>query len=446
MKKIFAFVVVAMLMLAIPAAAANYKLTGQFDGGYKYSAGVGEDTLNLYLNFSFDEAGIMTAYAPINLAGGFGIASGWWVKFATEPLNVIISDNSATGYKWSALESTFGLLYGNPGGNRYSKVWGTVAPGLKYAAQVAMDDSSVAPALDKYGIAGQLAADLPLGLKLTLDLGLLNDGTYHAGEALALTGAVPVIGGNFKVAVGNFADLDSVLGPEWPITAIWGADDLQAFGAYAGVTGIGIGPVTLDEVSYKMGMGNVDGALLATSTGNSFYELGLQEATVNASAKFAPLSIAFKNAVWFESFNINGGYNANLDVEAGLGDLVLGLNLDSKLNWATLSGMLWGWNAELRADYEGAIGALGGVVGYNSNWEGVGQYVIDEAEYGADMVYASLYYDAPFGLHLEAFGDYNQKGTDEANAGLYAKYENTYTTVPYVVDLKTLVAGRFGFT
>ena len=439
MKKIFAFVVVAMLMLAIPAAAANYKLTGTFTGGYDYSAGVGTDNLSLSLNFSFDEAGIMTAYAPINLVGGFGIASGWWVKFATEPLNVIISDNNKT-YGWAGLESTFGLLQASNSGNRYSKVWGTVAPGLTYAAQVRMDDTT-AP-MDAYAIAGQLAADLPLGLKLTLDLGGLNDGAaYHLGESLALTGTVPVINGKFKVAVGNFADLNDVLAPPptWPITPTWGTDDLMAFAAYAGVTEIGLGPVKLDEVSYKMGMVNVDGALLGTSSDPSFYELGLQEATVNASAKFAPLSIKFKNAVWFPSFTALGGYNANLDVEAGLGDLVLGLNVDSKLNWQ--AGLKWGGKAVLRADYEGAIGALGGTVGYTYNLPGVLKYSVDPLK-AAHQIDATLYYEAPFGLYAEAWGGYDFLAAG-AYAGLYAKYENTYTTVPYVVDLKTLVAGRF---
>ncbi len=37
MKKIFAFAVVALMMLAIPAAAANYKLSGTFSGGYSYA-------------------------------------------------------------------------------------------------------------------------------------------------------------------------------------------------------------------------------------------------------------------------------------------------------------------------------------------------------------------------------------------------------------------------
>lgn len=455
MKKMFAFVVVAMLLLAIPAAAANYKLNGTFSGGYKYSNGTATDSLSLTLSFQFDEAGLLTAYAPFTFLTSPGIGAGWWVKYATEPLNVIISDNSTDGYKWSKMESNFTLLSSvmkvdhdqdeatvippatptarvTP--NRYSKVWGQITPNLKYAAQAAVEQTTVA---DSYEISAQLAATLPLGLTLTTDWGwLFNDGVYGMGLTTALTGAVPVIGGKFTVAVGNFADLES-----YPGLYFWSNDDLYAFAAYAGVKEIKLNPLTIDEVSYKMGMGNVYTPLLSST---SFYAMGLQEVTTNATLKLAPVTVTFKNSVWFESFNADGGNNANLDVEVELGDLTLGLNLDSKLNW---NGGFWhGEQAELRADYVGAIGELGGHVGYNSNWDGVGQYEVDEAANGADMVYGGLYYNAPFGLDTEAWASYDQKLTNTAIAGLFTKYENKYTTIPFIVDLNALVAGFFEFT
>ncbi len=460
MKKIFAFAVVAMLLLAIPAAAANYKLSGTFSGGYKYSNGVGTDSLSLSLNLNFDEAGLLTAYAPLKLVGGIGVDKGWYAKFTTEPLNVIISDNyyeSASEYQWAGLEGTFKLLgvkasSTSAGDNfklfgglsdtddRFSKVWGKVTPNLSYAAEAVIDDVE-----GDYAIAAQLGATLPLDLKLTADFGWLYNSDYSMGLAAALTGKVPVLGGDFKVAVGNFSELEMLVAPD-PAMLFWGTEDLWAFAAYAGITGAQVGPIKIDELSYKFGMPNIDDDLLY---GGSFYVLDLMEAVANVSGKFGPVAVVLENAVWFPStFNTAlGGYNANLDVEAGFGGLTVGLNFDSKLNWIDYAPSIeWGWIAELRAEYEGAFGTVGGDVGYNSNWEGVDQYEINEADYGADKVYADLYYDAPFGLHVEAFGDYNQKGTNEANAGLYAKYENTFTNVPYVVDLKTLVAGRFGYT
>lgn len=434
MKKIFAFAVVALMMLAIPAAAANYKLSGTFSGGYDYANGAGTDNLGLTLAFNFDEAGLMTAYAPVNLVGGFGIASGWWAKFATAPLNVIISDNSATGYKWSSLETTFGMLVNGISSNRYSKVWGLINPNLSYAAQASMDEVT-----DYYSIAAQLGAKLPLGLTLTSDFGWLkNVDGYNMGLSTALTGAIPVIGGTFKVAVGNFADLDLGLVP--PLY-FWNTDDAWAFAAYAGVMGIKLGPVTIDEVSYKMGMNGIYDSLLNSST-TSFYKRDLQEVTTNATAVLGPVTVVFKNAVWFQSFNPFGGDNANLDVSAALGGLKLGLNIDAKLNW--VAGFVHGEKATLRAEFNGLIGKLGGTVGYNMNWDGVGQYVVDPTT-GYDKAFGTLYYQAPFGLLVEAYGDYDQHGTDTATAGIYAKYENTYTAVPYVVDLKALVAGRFGY-
>ncbi|OQB49207.1 MAG: hypothetical protein BWY00_00060 [Firmicutes bacterium ADurb.Bin153] len=459
MKKIFAFAVVAMLLLAIPAAAANYKLSGSFSGGYKYSNGAGTDSLSLALNLSFDEAGLLTAYAPLNLVGGIGVNKGWYAKFATEPLNVIISDNyyeSASEYQWAGLEGTFKLLgvkassssagdnFKLFGGlsdtdNRFSKVWGKVTPNLSYAAEAVVDDVE-----GDYAIAAQLGATLPLGLKLTSDFGwLYKDAAYGMGLATALTGKVPVIGGDFKVAVGNFADLEMLVAPD-PEMLFWTADDLWAFAAYAGVTGPQVGPIKIDELSYKFGMPGIYDSLLY----GSFYTKKLMETVLNVSSEIGPVAVALKNAVWFPANFATplGGYNANLDVEAGFGGLTVGLNFDSKLNWLAYAPAIeWGWIAELRAEYEGAFGTVGGDVGYNSNWEGVGQYVISEADYAADKVYADLYFDAPFGLHVEAFGEYDQKGTNYANAGLYAKYENAFTNVPYVVDLKTLVAGRFGY-
>jgi len=460
MKKIFAFAVVAMLLLAIPAAAANYKLSGTFAGSYDYSNGAGTDSLSLSLNFTFDEAGLLTAYAPLNLVGGVGVTNGWYAKFATEPLNLIVSDNyykSAAQYQWAGLEGTFSLLgvkaSSSSAGNNFkllggavattdtfSKVWGKLTPNLSYAAEAVVDSTS-----EYYAIGGQVAANLPLDLKLTADFGWLYDSEYSMGLATALTGKVPVLGGDFKVAVGNFSELEMLVAPD-PAMLFWGTEDLWAFAAYAGVTGVNVGPITIDELSYKFGMPNIDDDLLY---GGSFYVLDLMEAVANVSGKFGPVAVVLENAVWFPStFNPPlGGYNANLDVEAGFGGLTVGLNFDSKLNWIDYAPSIeWGWIAELRAEYEGAFGTVGGDVGYNSNWEGVDQYEINEADYGADKVYADLYYDAPFGLHVEAFGEYDQKGTNYANAGLYAKYENTFTNVPYVVDLKTLVAGRFGYS
>lgn len=434
MKKMFAFVVVAMLLLAIPAAAANYKLTGTFKGGYDYTNGVATDNLSLTLAFSFDEAGLLTAYAPFTFLTAPGIGAGWWVKYATEPLNVIISDNSATGYKWTGLEGTFGMTAGVTA-NRYSKVWGKVTPNLSYAAEAVVEQATD-PALDPYAIDAQLAANLPLGLKLTSDWLWRFDGTtYGMGLTTALTGAVPVIGGNFKVAVGNFADLDMTLIPG---LNFWDVDDVWAFGAYAGVTAVPVGPLTIDEVSYKMGMGGIYDDLLKST---SFYRLGLQEVTTNATLKLAPVTVVFKNGVWFESFNSNGGNNANLDVEVALGDLTLGLNIDSKLNW--IAGFWHGEKAELRADYVGAIGELGGHVGYDSNWDAVGKYGLTGTK--ADKVYGGLYYNAPFGLETEAWAHYDQAGTNNAAAGLLAKYENKYTTIPFIVDLNALVAAYFEF-
>jgi len=456
MKKIFAFAVVAMLLLAIPAAAANYKLSGTFSGGYKYSNGVGTDSLSLSLNLNFDEAGLLTAYAPLKLVGGIGVDKGWYAKFTTEPLNVIISDNyygSPSEYQWAGLEGTFKLLgvkasSTSAGDNfklfgglsdtddRFSKVWGKVTPNLSYAAEAVVDDVQ-----GDYAIAAQLGATLPLDLKLTSDFGwLYKDAAYGMGLAAALTGKVPVLGGDFKVAVGNFSELEMLADP-YPAMLFWGTEDLWAFAAYAGVTGAQVGPVKIDELSYKFGMPGIYDDLLY----GSFYTKHLMETVLNVSGKLGPAAIALKNAVWFPSTfdTALGGYNANLDVEAGIGDLTLGLNFDSKLNWTT--GINWGWVAELRAEYEGAFGTVGGDVGYKSNWNGVGQYEIDEVKYGVDKAYADLYFDAPFGLHAEAYGSYNQKGTNTATAGLYAKYENVFTNVPYVVDLTTLAAGRFGY-
>lgn len=461
MKKIFAFAVVAMLLLAIPAAAANYKLGGSFTAGYGYSNGaeIADDTfVKLSLNLNFDEAGLVTAYAPLTISSGIAVTNGWWAKFATEPLNFIISDNYYKNtYQWAGLEGTFSLLGVKASTSSknnfallgkdlldvpyvaeyYSKVWGKLTPNTNYAAAAVLDKDS-----DRYAIAGQIGANLPLDLKLTADFGWLRNDEYSMGLAAALTGKVPVLGGDFKVAVGNFSELEMLVDPAM---LFWGTEDLWAFAAYAGITGAQVGPIKIDELSYKFGMPNIDDDLLY---GGSFYALDLMEAVANVSGEFGPVAVVLENAVWFPAtFNTPlGGYNANLDVEAGFGGLTVGLNFDSKLNWIDYAPSIeWGWIAELRAEYEGAFGTVGGDVGYNSNWEGVDQYEINEADYGADKVYADLYYDAPFGLHVEAFGDYNQKGTNEANAGLYAKYENTFTNVPYVVDLKTLVAGRFGY-
>ena len=434
MKKMFAFVVVAMLLLAIPAAAANYKFSGSFAGSYEYTNGAATTSTTLKLALNLDEAGLLTAYVPIKMQAGKADI-GWWVKFATEPLNLIISDNTATGYKWGALETTFGLLSTSgvsSGDNFYSKVWGAINPNLSYAAQAAVKDSD-----DDYAIAMQLSAKLPLGLSLVTDWGWKYNSTVTTmGLSTALTGAIPVIGGKFKVAVGNFADLDMVLIPG---LNFWDVDDAMAFAAYAGVTAIPVGPLTIDEVSYKMSMGGVEDSLLSST---SFYRKDLQEVTTNATLKLAPVTVIFKNGVWFQSFNANGGNNANLDVAVALGDLTLGLNLDSKINW--VGGFYHAEKAELRADYVGPIGELGGHVGYNANWDSVGKYALDGTK--ADKVYGGLYYNAPFGLETEAWGHYDQAGTNNAAGGIYAKYENKYTSIPFIVDLNALVAAYFEFT
>lgn len=442
MKKIFAFAVVAMLLLAIPAAAANYKLTGEFKGNYDYANAEGTGGFDLSLNFSFDEAGLVTAYAPLTLTSGVVVAKGWWAKFATEPLNIIVSDNTAKGYKWSGIEGTFGMLPAATSKvNYYSKVWGKLSDNLSYTAQAGVEVDNTPATNDDYVIAAQLKAKLPLDLTLTTDFGWLRDqitGTgYNMGLATALTGKLPVIGGTFKVAAGNFADLELITSPSM---LFWTNDDLLAFAAYAGVQNIAVGPVTIDEISYKMGMNGIYDALLDA---DSFYTLDLQEAVTNFTAKFKPVTVTLKNGVWFETFNPLGGNNANLDVDVDLGALKLGLNVDSKLNWQ--AGLLHGEKAELRASYEAAFGKLAAKVGYNSNWDGVGFYEVDATKYGADKAYAELSYTAPFGLYLKAWGDYNQKGTDTANAGIYAKYANLFTNVPYVVNLDALAAGRFTY-
>ncbi len=56
-----------------------------------------------------------------------------------------------------------------------------------------------------------------------------------------------------------------------------------------------------------------------------------------------------------------------------------------------------------------------------------------------------MYYDSPFGLTIEAYGDYEQFGINTAMAGIYAEYANTFTAVPYVIDLRGLIAGSFDY-
>ncbi|HOA16153.1 MAG TPA: hypothetical protein PKJ05_07455 [Bacillota bacterium] len=442
MKRLFSLVALSILVLCLHASAANYKLSGEITGGYSYTDKVGTDSgIALTLKLSFDEDNRLFAYAPISLAPDFAVAAGWWARYSTEPLNVIISDNTASGYKWAAIESTFGLMASGTGGNAYAKVWGKINPGLTYAAQADMMDTSTTP-LDKYAIAGQLERTFPLGFKLTLDLGGVNDGTkYHLGESLAFSGTTPLIGGTFKIAAGNFADLEPIpAGPvTLPITAFWDADDLLAFAAYAGVKTIKLGPVTLDEISYKMGMDGIDASLLSAT---SFYAKKLQEAVLNVSGKFAPVSMYLKNAVWFDSFGPLGGYNAVFDAEAALGKLTLGLNLDSKLNWkAATPAILWGGIAELRAKLASTIGTVSGKVKYTYNPQGVMQYTVSTKKHEIE---AELLYDSNFGLSLEAWGGYDFMGPDYF-AGVYAEYDRTYTTVPLVKNLRALVAGRFSY-
>lgn len=442
MKRLFSLIALLILVLCLPASAAKYKLSGEFTGGYSYTDKVGADTDTvLTLKFSFDEAGKLIAYAPLSLAPSFSVATGWWVKYLTEPLNVIISDNTTSSYKWAAIESTFGLLAAGTGGNAYAKVWGKITPEITYAAQADMVDTSTTP-LDKYAIAGQLEKTYPLGFKLTLDLGGINDGTaYHLGESVAFSGTTPLIGGTFKLAVGNFADLEPIpAGPiTLPITVFWDADDLLAFAAYAGLKTIKAGAFTFDEISYKMGMDGIDASLLSST---SFYSKKLQEAVVNVTGKFAPVTIVSKNAVWFDSFTPLGGYNAVLDIEAALGKLTLGLNLDSKLNWkAATPALLWGGIAELRAKLVSSIGTISGTVEYTYNPEGVKQYTISTKEHDIE---AELLYDSDFGLSLEAWGGYDFLDPNYW-AGVYAEYDRTYDKVPFVKNLSTLVAGRFSY-
>ncbi len=366
MKRTLILAFAVLMMLGVPAMTADYKLSGTFTGGYSYANGTGEDQLGLTLVLDFNEAGLLSAHAPLALIGGIGIDAGWWVKYSTIPLNVIISDNSVTGYKWVPIETTFGMLSQGTTSNRLSRVWGDLTPGLNYAAEASMDEIT-----GFYTIAAQLGIGLPAGLALTSNFGWLHNADgYNMGLSTALTGAIPVIGGNFKVAVGNFADLDLVLIP--PMN-FWNTDDLQAFAAYVGVLGIELGPITLSEISYKMSMPGVYDGLFSSSS--HFYTMDLQEVTSNILGIFEPVTIVFKNGLWFESFNSSGGNNANLDVAARIGALTLGLNIDSKLNW--VSGLKHAEYLKLRADYAGGFGNIGGTLGYNSNWDGVGKYEVN---------------------------------------------------------------------
>ena len=78
MKRLFSLMALLILVLCLPASAANYKLSGEFTGGYSYTDKVGTDTDTvLTLKFSFDEAGKLIAYAPLSLAPSFSVATGW---------------------------------------------------------------------------------------------------------------------------------------------------------------------------------------------------------------------------------------------------------------------------------------------------------------------------------------------------------------------------------
>ena len=442
MRRTLLLVIISVMMLTVPASAANFRFSGTFANEYFYSNGDSQDKMELTLNLNFDEAGLLTAYAPLTLTSGISIADGWWAIFTTEPFNLML--NSVN--KWTSIEKTFGMLTTGITTNRYSKMWGKITPNLSYIAQALVLSTSTTP-IDKYMIEAELTYDLPKVVKVVSDFGWtyngLGDTGYNMGLATAVTFPVNTKGGNMKLALANFADLDYTV---YPGMLFWSTDDLLAFAAYAGLTGIKLGTaVTLDEISYKLGLSQVNGYLLKST---SFYRRGLQEAVFNISGKFGPVKIKLINGVWFPSTFDSplGGYNANLDISALFNGLTLGLKFDSKLNWRDLAPQVaWGWTAEFRTSFRNKQYTISSHLGYVSNWEGVYQYVIDEEDYAEDRAYADIDYDDYLGFHFEAFGEFDQKGTNHAEAGLYLEYDNTFDEIPIVMDLSSFLACRVGY-
>ncbi|HPU96082.1 MAG TPA: hypothetical protein PK488_04355, partial [Bacillota bacterium] len=202
MRRTLLWAMISFMLLAVPASAANLRFSGTFAGGYSYTNGIGQDKIELTLNLNLDEAGLLTAYAPLTLTSGIGIADGWWVIFTTEPLNLMFSSVS----KWTSIEKTFGMLTTGITTNRYSKMWGKIAPNLSYIAQALILDDSATP-IDKYMIEAELTYDLPKVVKVVSDFGWtyngLGDTGYNMGLSMAVTFPINTKGGNMKLASSN---------------------------------------------------------------------------------------------------------------------------------------------------------------------------------------------------------------------------------------------------
>lgn len=262
MKKLLVAAIVAALTVAfaLPAAAADLKVSGTFYldwtlQDYDFNTQYFNDMVSMDLTLDFSEGELMKAHVPLELFlfGGHSDWAPWqyaiqvelayekydptYFVFSGTPLAFSFSNAWTGDYALGSLGDPLGLFVEAGDYPDYTvKTWGNLfgVDVTGYVARVYEDyPFAYAWAKGAYKLAGEHTLSAYAGLRAEVDANESYEGIYEANYELALNGPVPSLGGTYTLA--------GAIG-----TDVWADPNVNYYAFKAGVVDVPFGPFTVD--------------------------------------------------------------------------------------------------------------------------------------------------------------------------------------------------------
>ncbi|MFA7634658.1 MAG: hypothetical protein WCZ48_02610 [Bacillota bacterium] len=305
MKKNLTIVIAALIVaaMAIPASAAELKLSGAYSAGWTYDTRVWTPTnlaeaSKLTLKLEFTEGESIVAYLPLTVKPFVGepeVAVGsWYFSYATAPFSFWVSPNDPWNAKqFSALGDPLGIGAKLGGGVVLNAKGNILGAGLNiYAAGLATGAEAYLGRAT-YG----LPAEFTLGL---IGAYTVTDPETDPDELILgadVVGPIPGIGGKITVAGATFLTKD--FDTAWEFE---GVDTNDNYAYRLALTDIAVGPVKNAWAKYTAVGGNFvsnyaiykDGKILNDYKGAAAAEVGV---TVGIPVGI-PVDLTLGNTLW----------------------------------------------------------------------------------------------------------------------------------------------------
>lgn len=256
MKKLLIAAIVAAMTVAfaLPAAAADLKVSGKFYldwtlQDYDFDTRFLNDMVGLDLTLDFSEGELMEAHVPLWFAlvyegSGYDaylvegdFADDVYIVFKGTPLAFSFSNADGGDYALAGLGDPLGLFLEAVASPDYTiKTWGKLfgVDVTGYVARVFGEfPFAYAWAKGAYKLAGEHTLSAYAGLLAEVDSSESYEGIYSADYELALTGPVPGLGGTYTLA--------GAIG-----TDVWADPNVNYYAFKAAVTDVPFGPFTID--------------------------------------------------------------------------------------------------------------------------------------------------------------------------------------------------------